>query len=258
MQDDRLQNYKKYLELKGYQKSSIRGLLKRAEFYEDKTSGLSLSLKPSTLQQYYYQKKVYVRYLQDVEKEVYYLPEEHHKKETTTIDILTLEEVEELIKNCKDLREQVVLVCLYSLGLRISEVSNIELQDIDPKEKLLLIRKSKTKKQRQVPISKSSLTLLQNYIEKERPDTGVKLLQGLQGDLSTDGVYQIVKRLIKRTHINKRIYPHLLRHSIASHLLTRGMEVEQISKFLGHTSLESTQRYTHLEVSSNNQENERI
>ncbi|PQL93785.1 hypothetical protein C4S77_04335 [Apibacter adventoris] len=65
-------------------------------------------------------------------------------------------------------------------------------------------------------------------------------------------MYQILKRLVKRTKIKKRIYPHLLRHSIASHLLQRGMELEQISKFLGHSSLESTQRYTHIEVRSRN------
>ncbi|PQL93344.1 tyrosine-type recombinase/integrase [Apibacter adventoris] len=214
---ERLHHYKKYLELKGYQKSSIRGLLKRAELYEAKTDNPSLSLKPSTLQLYYYQKKTYLHYLSEVEKEVHYLQEEHHKKEVLPIDIVSIAEIEELLKSCKDVRDKVVLVCLYSLGLRLSEVSNIELEDIDRENKLLLVKKSKTKRQRQVLINKRSLEIITEYIETERPiNTGNKLVQGIQGNLTPDGIYQVLKRIIQRTRIKKRIYPHLLRHSIAS------------------------------------------
>jgi site-specific recombinase XerD len=250
MKERRLHHYKKYLELKGYQKSSIRGLLKRAELYETKTSNHILSLKPSTLQLYYYQKKTYLHYLSEVEKEVHYLQEEHHKKEVLPIEILTIEQIQELFTTSKTLREQVVLHCLYSLGLRLSEVSNIELEDIDREKKILLVKKSKTKKQRQVPMNSNSLQVLVAYIEQERPiDKGNKLIQGLKGDVTSDGIYQILKKLAQRTSLKKRIYPHLLRHSISSHLLSRGMDLEQISKFLGHSSVESTQRYTHLENS---------
>ncbi|PQL93786.1 tyrosine-type recombinase/integrase [Apibacter adventoris] len=168
MIEERIRNYRKYLELKGYQKSSIRGLLKRAELYETKTDNQSLSFKPSTLQLYYYQKKVYVNYLKSIEQEQVYLAEEYHKKEIPKIDIVSIAEIEELLKSCKDVRDKVVLVCLYSLGLRLSEVSNIEIEDIDRENKLLLVKKSKTKKQRQVPINNKSLQIITTYIDQER------------------------------------------------------------------------------------------
>lgn len=246
MPQERLSKYKRYLELKGYQKSSIRGLLQRAENYEGlKTSNKELS--STTLQLYYYQKKVYIRYLEEVEKEDHYLQEEHYKKDIPKREILSISEIEELLKSCKDLRERVVLVCLYSLGLRLSEVSNIEIEDIDREKKILLVKKSKTKKPRQVPINKTPLQTITAYIDQERPiGKGEKLLQGTKGDVSSDGIYQILKRIVKRSNIKKRVYPHLLRHSIASHLLHQGMELEQIGIFLGHSSLSSTEIYTHL------------
>lgn len=248
MVEERLQNYKKYLEIKGYQPTTIRSLLRIATTYENKEITRT-SLHKNTLQLYYYQKKVYVNYLLQIEKQKVYLPEEHYKKEASPIKILSIEQVKELEQGCISPREQVVLHCLYSLGLRLSEVSNLEIEDIDIEKQHLLIRKSKTKKQRQVPINKKSLQIITHYIDQQRPiNKGNKLVQGLKGDLTSDGIYQLLKRIVKRTTIKKKIYPHLLRHSLASHLLQRGMDLEQIAKYLGHTSIESTQRYTHLEI----------
>ncbi|TWP31323.1 hypothetical protein ETU09_00040 [Apibacter muscae] len=248
MIEERLQNYKKYLELKGYQASSIRGLLKRASLYEKDNSLSRVLLKPSTLQLYYYQKKTYLNYLSEVEQQTHYLAEEHYKKEQSPIETLSLQEVQELERNCKNLRDKIVLIGLYSLGLRLSEIANVELEDIDLNQQIVLIKKSKTRKQRLVPINLKTNYLLKKYIEQERPIAkGNKLLQGLKGDLTPDGIYQILKKIQKRTPIKKRIYPHLLRHSIASHLLSQGMELEHISQFLGHSSISSTELYTHIE-----------
>lgn len=246
MNRERLENYKKYLELKGYKPSSQRGLLKRAESYETREESPTTFLKKNTRKLYYYQKKVYIDYLSKIEGEQPYLQEEYHKKEKAPIDILSPEEIQTLFNSCKDTREKVVIVCLYSLGLRLGEVSHIELGDIDRDNKLLLIRKSKTNKPRQVPISSRSLAHLVHYVDHERIHKGNKLLQGNKGNLTADGIYQILKKIAKRTTLKKRVYPHLLRHSIASHLLQRGMDIEQIGNFLGHSSLSSTEIYTHI------------
>jgi site-specific recombinase XerD len=245
MKTEKLENYQKYLEIKGYQKSSIQGLVKRARKYENQETE-NKNLSTPTLKLYYYQKKVYLKYLQEIEGETRYLPEEHYKKVIPEIPILTEQEVRELFTKTKNLREKAVLTCLYSLGLRVGEAANIYWEDLDFTEKLVFIRKSKTRKQRQIPLNTASLTLINEYIQKERNNKGEKLLQGIQGNLTADGICQILRKIVRRTKIKKRVYPHLLRHSIASHLLQRGMDIEQVGKFLGHSSLESTQRYTHL------------
>lgn len=248
MPEEKLHNYKQYLQIQNYQASTIRGLLRTARRYHTQEESPK-PLNPNTQQLYYYQKKVYINYLIKVENQNIHLQEEHHKKQIPKIQILTLEQIKQLEQSCKTLREQVVFHCLYSLGLRLSEVANLELQDFDFTQNLVLIKKSKTKKQRQVPIPNQTLKIIQTYIQNQRPvDKGLKLLQGLKGDLTSDGIYQILKRIAKRTSLKKRIYPHLLRHSIASHLLHQGMDIEQIAKYLGHSSIESTQRYTHLEI----------
>lgn len=253
MPEERIQNYKKYLEIKGYQSSTIRGLLRTAKNHINQKNPQQ-QLTNNTQQLYYYQKKVYINYLNQVENQNIHLSPEHYKKTLSKIEVLTLEEIRELEQGSKTLREQVVIHCLYSLGLRLSEVSNLELQDIDFTQNLVHIKKSKTKKQRQIPINKKTQQIITHYIDQERSiNKGRKLLQGLKGDLSPDGIYQNLKRIVKRTTIKKRIYPHLLRHSIASHLLQRGMDIEQIGKYLGHTSIESTQRYTHLAETNRNE-----
>lgn len=138
-----------------------------------------------------------------------------------------------------------VLACLYHLGLRISEAAFLLVEDIDFKENVVLIRKSKTGRQRQVPLSEKTKEILTEYIQM-RPDTGTTLLQGIQGNLTADGIAQILRRIVKKSGLTKKVNPHLLRHSIATHLLQSGMELEKVSLFLGHHSIESTQRYTHI------------
>lgn len=108
-----------------------------------------------------------------------------------------------------------------------------------------MIRKSKTGYQREVPIHSKALEVFEDYLQ-ERTGKGNCFLQGLKGNLTAAGILFIVEKIAGKSHIEKKIYPHLLRHSIATHLLKNGMELEKVSRFLGHRSLESTRRYTHL------------
>lgn len=256
-----LQEYRDYLQLKGYRPRSITKMAAQAREHENQRNYYQhlrqrlqeKSLAKNTFNHYVYCLKNYFQFLEEsgrkapaykLLKEKKHLPETH---------ILTLAEVKSLFaatvkKPHLAARDKAVLVCLYHLGLRAGEAANLKPEDLDFIENLAFVAKSKTGRQRQVPISRNAQDILVTY-EQGRIGKGPEasgFLQGLKGNLTANGLEQIVKRIAKQAGLKKRIYPHLLRHSIASHLLKSGMPLKQVSRFLGHQSLESTQRYTHL------------
>lgn len=256
-----MNRFRQYLELKNYHKNTIINLLKIVSEYlnyngtpqqyldylanRNNKNNPEKKLNPNTLNNHIYGLKVYFDYLEITQKQNNSLKLLNYKRTFKTVEILTIEEIKLLFSVAQNSRERAVLACLYHLGLRISEASFLLMEDIDFKEKLVLIRKSKTGRQRQVPLSEKATEILTAYIEM-RPDKGTALLQGLQGNLTADGIAQILRSIVKKSRLTKKVYPHLLRHSIATHLLQSGMELEKVSLFLGHHSIESTQRYTHI------------
>lgn len=153
-------------------------------------------------------------------------------------------------------RDRAMLAIYYGCGLRRNEGVHLNTSDIDYDKGLLFVSKGKNYKERFVPISKASLKHLQEYVYDHRRE----LLLGNKNDalfISMKGTRMQGQSLILRLKtlqnktdnaelIEKEIGLHTLRHSIATHLLQAGMKLESISRFLGHTSLESTQIYTHL------------
>lgn len=153
-------------------------------------------------------------------------------------------------------RDRAMLAIYYGCGLRRTEGASLNVSDIDFDRALLHVRKGKNYKERFVPISKTSLKHLQDYVYDHRPE----LLQGgksealfisQRGDRMTGaGLLLRLNVLLRGTEnlelTEKEVGLHTLRHSIATHLLQAGMKLESISRFLGHSSLESTQIYTHL------------
>jgi len=153
-------------------------------------------------------------------------------------------------------RDRAMLAIFYGCGLRRNEGVNVDVSDIDFDKGLLHVRKGKGYKERFVPISKTSQKHLQEYIYDHRPNLIKQPSEALF--LSTYGTRMQgqslslrLKYLIMKSEnlelIEKEAGLHTLRHSIATHLLKAGMRLESISRFLGHSSLESTQIYTHLE-----------
>ncbi len=179
-------------------------------------------------------------------------------------DVLTTTEVKSLFEASDNygahehtrLRDKAILVLLYSCGLRRNEASKLDLKDIFYGKELLHVRAAKNRKERLVPINGYNLELLEAYIYDGRPlfknaDKTEALLIGQTGDrLLGGGLNDRIKFIQKAaTDINlqeKKVTAHLLRHSIATHLLAQGMKIEDIQTFLGHSSLESTQIYTHI------------
>ncbi len=256
-----MNEFRAYLELKNYHKNTITDLLKSVKEYldyngtpqdylvylsrRDNRQYPGKKLSPATLNNYIYGLKVYFNYLETTQQQHLPLKLLNYKITLKTIDVLTIKEVQLLFASATEARERAVLACLYHLGLRLSEASFLEPQDIDFKEQLVLIRKSKTGRQRQVPLSENACFVLKKYLHV-RPDKGTSLLQGLKGNLTADGITQILRKIVQKSGITKKVYPHLLRHSIATHLLQSGMELEKVALFLGHRTMESTQRYTHI------------
>lgn len=153
-------------------------------------------------------------------------------------------------------RDRAMLVIYYSCGLRRSEGVNLHLDDINLDTRILHVRKGKNYKERFVPFNKTNADYLQEYIYDHRPRL-VKdkrestLFISVTGMPMTGGaLYTRLKGLLVQTEDTelqqKEIGLHTLRHSIATHLLQAGMALEKIARFLGHSSLESTQIYTHL------------
>lgn len=195
----------------------------------------------------------------------------HLKTEKTDLidekDILTQDEVIELFEVCEHshvsrryrLRDKAMLAILYSCGLRRSEAEGLDISDIDFESKQILVRKGFKNKERKkpfVPINDYNLKLIEDYIQYSRPlfynsNTTEALFVNknggrLEGKSFADRLKSIIKATENESIIEKNISPHNLRHSVATHLLQRGMPIEEVSEFLGHSSLESTQRYTHL------------
>jgi integrase/recombinase XerD len=147
-------------------------------------------------------------------------------------------------------RSRAILAIYYGCGLRLNEGKQLNIQDIDTTNQELKVREGKGGKSRKIPISTNCLNDLKSYLEESRPHyqkdpQEQALFLNKQGKRLDNGLYYILKQLQKHANLPQTGY-HSLRHSIATHLLTAGMELEQIQYFLGHSSLESTQLYTHL------------
>ena len=197
------------------------------------------------------------------------------KKENKNLIVATKSEIKELFtttnysntKRCLRHRDKAMLVALYSLGLRVNEAVHLNIKDILFDKELVYVRKGKNYKERFVPINNYNARILEDYLYDARPEfyksnETEAFFIGSQGKrLGSQSISNRLRVLVKNTNNKtlkeKNITPHKLRHSIATHLLEQGAPIESIQQFLGHSSLETTQIYTHI-VNQKEQENERI
>ncbi|HAZ02544.1 MAG TPA: hypothetical protein DCY97_10290 [Marinilabiliales bacterium] len=198
------------------------------------------------------------RYLQETGKAIIEIDLQLPAAQGQTLNVLTQTEVQKLYHACGDStlgkRDKALLDIYYGCGLRRSEGINLDLSDILLKEKLVHVRSGKGYKERYVPITETLKESLANYINTARKELlesnnqkETAFFLGVTGKRPC-GVTAItrVQQLAKAANLDKTIGLHTLRHSIATHLLQSGMGLENVSRFLGHSSLESTQIYTHL------------
>ena len=152
-----------------------------------------------------------------------------------------------------DLRDRAILELLYATGLRVSELVGISLEDVSFKERLIRVM-GKGKKERIVPFGRKAEDSLKNYMRardfifKGNIETEAIFLNYRGERLTTRSVQRIVDKYIETSASRRKISPHSLRHSFASHLLGRGADLRAIQEFLGHESLATTQKYTHMDL----------
>ena len=167
------------------------------------------------------------------------------RKEYKLPNYLTFNEVTKLIDITTNLKHKSIIMLLYSGGLRLSEVVNLKITDIDSNSMTITIRQAKGKKERQVMLSESFLLIFRQYCLKYQPSC--YLFEG-QNNLQYSGrsIQQIVKQSALKSGINKKVSPHILRRSFATHLLDMGTDIHSIQELLGHNHLKTTQIYTHI------------
>lgn len=165
---------------------------------------------------------------------------EYPRSERKLPQVINKEFLLERISKIENIKHKAIIALAYSVGLRVSEVCNLMISDIDSQNKIIYIRQAKGKKDRIVPLSANVLTTLREYFKEYRPK---EYLFNGQFELrySERSCNQIVKK-----YIGKDYHFHLLRHSNATALLEAGTDISLIQKLLGHNSPKTTQIYTHV------------
>ncbi|MCB6182674.1 tyrosine recombinase XerC [Leeia sp. TBRC 13508] len=147
-----------------------------------------------------------------------------------------------------DIRDRAMFELLYSCGLRVSELVGLETPDIDLQTKLLHVRMGKGKKSRLVPFGESAKAAIQAWLPIRPVNSGTAIFTNQHGDkLTTRSVQLRIKHHGLKAGIPQNLYPHLLRHACASHLLQSSQDLRGVQEMLGHASIVSTQVYTHLD-----------
>jgi site-specific recombinase XerD len=171
----------------------------------------------------------------------------HPKRPKTLPVILSPEEVLRILAAVRSVKYKAIIATAYAAGLRISEVCGLRLADIDSQRRRLHIRAGKGKKDRYVMLGESLLALLRQYYQEVRPK-GEYLFPGQkpQRPISTTAVRQVLRKVIRETGLTKRVTMHTLRHCFATHLLEAGTDTRILQVLLGHGSIRTTLRYTHI------------
>ena len=252
----------------------IRKLSDYAEFHLDGTGPLEISYE--NIQEYLFQlskqkfsERSQARWISSIKAFFKYLAEDEAREDNPTTllespklglylpDTLSFEDVERIIKAINistDLgrRNQCMIEVLYGCGLRVSELIDLKISNINFKELYLKVD-GKGDKSRFVPLATYTAKLIKEYIQEIRSKykinkkcEDVLFLNSRGSAMSRVIVFIIIKELTEKAGINKKISPHTFRHSFATHLLQNGADLRYIQEMLGHSSITTTEIYTHL------------
>ncbi|SHN21497.1 Site-specific recombinase XerD [Cyclobacterium lianum] len=169
------------------------------------------------------------------------------KKEKKLPKVLSKEEVKALLKKAgmENEKHYLILMLLYGGGLRIGELIRLKKEDLEPDRKMIRVKQGKGKKDRYTLLPSNILERLQRYIR--RPDEGGYVFEGQFGGMYSSGsIQQFIRKYAGAAGIGKRVTPHMLRHSFATHLLEAGTDLRYIQQLLGHNSSKTTEIYTHV------------
>lgn len=161
-------------------------------------------------------------------------------------NVLSKEEIKAILDATINPKHKAMLSLIYACGLRRSELLNLLPSHIDSKRRLLIIKQSKGKKDRIVPISDKTVNMLREYYKAYRPQTWLFEGQTVGEQYSEKSLQSVLKHSIAKAKINKPVTLHWLRHSYATHLLEAGTDLRYIQDLLGHSSSRTTEIYTHV------------
>lgn len=248
---NKFKNYldKQHIDILDVQANDIMKFLNEEK--NRKVSSKTIAREVVAIRQFY-------KFLRDEKKLSRNPTEKIETPEVTRIipDHLTIEEIDELFAsisedNVYELRDKCILELLYSSGLRISEACNLKLADVDMVNMSLLIE-GKGGRQRLVPFGDKSLAILNKYLAQSRPE----ILKGRNSDflfvskkgsfINRKSIWRLLNLYIHRTGIQKKVTPHTLRHSFATHLIENHADLKAVQELLGHIDISTTQIYTHM------------
>ena len=267
MYDEKFRTYSRYLRLKGYSRRTQetylyynKNFLKLAnksprdinqedvKLYLDylalncNSSSSTLNLAYSALKSYYsgtYKRKFFVD-----------LPRSKKAKKLPVV--LSRDEIGKMIAHTTNPKHRTMVEILYACGLRVSELVNIKIKDIDIDRKMLHIREAKGGKDRYVPLPKKLQSVIKAQQSLKEP--GEYLFTSRQrSKMATMSISKVVAQAARRVGIIKSVSPHTLRHSFATHMLENGVNLRYIQSMLGHARLETTQIYTKVAVNKFNE-----
>lgn len=174
--------------------------------------------------------------------------------------VLNVQEVERLLDEpnlgtLDGYRDKTMLELLYATGMRVSELVNVPVKNVDMKMQYVIVM-GKGSKERMLPLGRTALHYLEHYLSVVRPqllhgkpDAAAEIfVTGWGGPMTRERFYEIIVAYGKSAGISKRVTPHMLRHSFATHLLNNGTDLRIVQELLGHADISTTQIYTHLDV----------
>lgn len=169
------------------------------------------------------------------------------KKDRRLPNVLSHNEVIELIRVTKNLKHRICIAFIYSSGLRIGELLNLKIHNLDFDRMVLKVQNGKGRKDRYIPIAHVIMPMLRNYLSTYEPRTF--LIEGTEKGTpySPESIRKFLKRSCYYAKITKKVTPHTLRHSYATHLLENGTDIRYIQELLGHSRPETTMLYTHVQ-----------
>lgn len=168
------------------------------------------------------------------------------KREKRLPTVLTKDEIKKMLSNIETRKSKLMVSLLYACGMRVSEILNLKIDDLNFDERAGNIRQGKGKKDRIFNIPSFLFNDLKKQAKRQKESGQEFLFTGPKGPLTPRNIQKIVSKIAKKAGIKKAVHCHTLRHSFATHLLENNVDIRKIQELLGHSDLSTTQIYTHI------------
>jgi site-specific recombinase XerD len=168
------------------------------------------------------------------------------KREKKIPSVLTKEEVKKLFRAIENKKSKLMISMIYACGFRVSELLNLKIKELDFEENIGHVRQAKGKKDRIFNIPRFLSKPLKKQVKIQTEINQEFLFTGPKGRLTDRNLQKIIKKAAEKAGIKKNVHPHTLRHSFATHLLEKGVDIRYIQALLGHSSIATTELYTHV------------